>query len=352
MISFQCVCGRQLKVADDRAGQEGQCPDCSRWLAIPETALMAQGVVASANETATAPPVALRDGMPPSSPAASGTRRRRDLVYLVVGLVAAAAVVLLIVYWPFDTSSGRDSLASETASDLASRKAASEGNLKLLIAGLRQMHDVTGELPPPAICDQKSGKPLLSWRVAVLPFIEQKPLYEAFHLNEPWDSEHNRQLLDKMPKVFEIRSVTKAEPYTTHYQAIVGEGAAWELQPKAGRPLGAAGLKLNSFTDGAANTILLVEAAQPVPWTKPEDVAYNPGSMQSRLGGVFTEGFHVGMADGSVRLVGWSPPEVVLTRLITRAGKEYLPKDWYLPGDHKWSEKPIKLEKKTPGAGG
>jgi RNA polymerase sigma factor (sigma-70 family) len=114
-------------------------------------------------------------------------------------------------------------------------------NLKTLALAVLNYNDACGYLPPPAITD-KNGKPLLSWRVAILPFIEQEALYKQFKLDEPWDSPHNKKLLARMPKVF--GPVVKNHPrYSTFYQYVVGPEAVftrWTGQP-APRPGGGTG---------------------------------------------------------------------------------------------------------------
>ena len=68
---------------------------------------------------------------------------------------------------------------------------------------MHNYHDTYGTFPPAATTDG-ADKPLLSWRVAILPFLEQQPLYEQFHLDEPWDSPHNKTLIEQMPQVYAI----------------------------------------------------------------------------------------------------------------------------------------------------
>src|SRR5438093_7201056 len=77
----------------------------------------------------------------------------------------------------------------------------SVNNLKQLALAMHNYHDTYGHLPPAALKNKK-GKPLLSWRVALLPFVEEDKLYKEFRLDEPWDSAHNKKLLAKMPKLF------------------------------------------------------------------------------------------------------------------------------------------------------
>src|SRR5438445_25177 len=82
----------------------------------------------------------------------------------------------------------------------------------------------------PAI-DDAAGKPLLSWRVMLLPYLEQAPLYHQFRFNEPWDSEHNKKLLQHMPAVYAAPGIKTKEPGMTYYQGFVGKGAGWEYEP-------------------------------------------------------------------------------------------------------------------------
>src|SRR5439155_1388856 len=119
---------------------------------------------------------------------------------------------------------------------------------------------------PAAAVYDKDGKAILSWRVLILPYIEQDRLYRKFRLNEPWDSPHNKKLLEMMPKTYAAPNAKGDPPYTTHYQVFVGPGAGFE---------GKRGLRIGDFTDGTSNTILVAEAARAVPWTKPEDLPYD-----------------------------------------------------------------------------
>src|SRR5262249_20216865 len=116
--------------------------------------------------------------------------------------------------------------------------------------------------PPRAIFDDQ-GKPLLSWRVQILPFLDQEELYQQFRLDEPWDSEHNKPLIDKMPNVFSDPRFD-LPPGKTVYQAVVGPGTAFD---------GRQGLKPAQIIDGTSNTIGVVEVGpeHAVPWTKPVD---------------------------------------------------------------------------------
>jgi hypothetical protein len=153
-----------------------------------------------------------------------------------------------------------------------------------------------GNLPAVAIFD-KAAKPLLSWRVQLLPYLGEEKLYKEFHLDEPWDSNHNKKLIAKMPKVFGSSNPKLNEQGKTVYLAPTGKGTAW--------PGGAAALRYPaSFPDGTSNTILFVLAddAHAVEWTKPEDLKIDPKKPHTGLGQRGGR-FLVGLADGSVHVV-------------------------------------------------
>jgi hypothetical protein len=164
-------------------------------------------------------------------------------------------------------------------------------------------------------------KLLLSWRVAMLPYIEQGPLYTEFHLDEPWDSPHNKTLIEKMPKIY--APVRKpGQPGYTHLQMVVGPGA---MDPPVARFPG-------SFPDGMSNTIAVVEAAEPVIWTKPDDVMLTgkelPKDLRKKFGRQFPGGFNVVMWDGSARIVRDSVSDRTLCLLINPADGQPIPDDW------------------------
>jgi RNA polymerase sigma factor (sigma-70 family) len=154
-----------------------------------------------------------------------------------------------------------------------------------------------------------SGNALLSWRVALLPYLGEQELYKQFNRNEPWDSPHNKKLLSRMPKVYAAPGVASLEPGMTYYQVFVGEHAAFEKHRA---------LRLADFPDGLSNTILIVEAGSPVPWTKPEDLHYATDDPLPQLGGLFSEIFNAAFADGAVAVLSKKADPETLRRAITR----------------------------------
>jgi hypothetical protein len=204
-------------------------------------------------------------------------------------------------------------------------RARSASNLKQIALALHNYHDVYGAFPCPAVYG-KGGTPLLSWRVAILPFVEQAGLYKQFRFEEPWDSAHNKKLLDKMPAVYGLPGAKGVAPHATYYRVFTGPNAAFP-QPRVLRPGQVTfGLRLAQIVDGASNTLLVVEAGEAVPWTKPDELAYDPKKPLPKLGGLFPEGLHAALADGSVKFLDRKVEEKALRALITPAGGEVV--DW------------------------
>ena len=209
----------------------------------------------------------------------------------------------------------------------ASGRMKAQNNLKQIGLSLLNYSDSNGSNIPVlgigangAPIRNATDKPLLSWRVAILPYIEEGALYKEFKLNEPWDSVHNKKLLEKMPKIF--ASVEKpGKAGFTHLQMIVGPG---------GMPLGARFPA--SITDGTSNTIAVAESAESVEWTKPEDITLPaklaPGALKKKFGGQFPGGFNVAMWDGSVRFVKDTVSERTLGLALNPNDGQPLGSDW------------------------
>lgn len=198
---------------------------------------------------------------------------------------------------------------------IAARRMSSANNLRQLTLSLLNYEATYRKVPSAAILDKTTKIPLLSWRVAILPFIEEQALYDQFHLDEAWDSPHNIQLLDKMPATFKCPNVSLAPGYT-NYLAVSG--------PDFAMPLDVA-LPLATFLDGTSNTAVLVESAagSAVPWTAPQDFTPTEADPFKALTPfVNPAGFHVAMMDCSVQFIpkGFEPSK--LWRLFTRAGSD------------------------------
>jgi prepilin-type processing-associated H-X9-DG protein len=199
-----------------------------------------------------------------------------------------------------------------------SARTQSANQLRQIGLAMHNYHDSFAAFPAAAIYD-KAGKPLLSWRVQILPFIDQEELYKQFHLDEPWDSEHNKKLLEKIPEVFAPQKGQTMEKYATFYQGFAGPDAFFE---------GKRGIRIASITDGTSNTLMIVEAANAVPWTKPDDLPYDPKKPLPKLGGHFKGGFNALFCDGSVRFIKESIAKETLHLLIQRSDGQVIPNDF------------------------
>jgi hypothetical protein len=231
----------------------------------------------------------------------------------VLGASPAAAPVLVGLLLP----------AVQSARE-AARRTQMANNVRQVVLAMLIHEDATRSLPSQAICD-KQGKPLLSWRVAMLPYLEEGGLYEQFRLDEPWDSEHNRKLIERMPAVYADPSAPDEQAAgLTTIQVLTGKGTPFAVAAEA---IGAA-----EITDGTSNTVAIVEVSpdQAVPWTKPDDLEFGPDEPLAGVGNPRRPGglFLIGFFDGSVRFV--IPEEVgpeVFKALVTPAGGEQVSLD-------------------------
>lgn len=175
---------------------------------------------------------------------------------------------------------------------------------------------------PPAYTVDKAGKPLLSWRVLILPYLEQDALYKEFHLDEPWDSEHNRTLIDKMPLTYHC-------PAGSSKRADIGKTTYLTPRGKATIFPGSEGIKIQQITDGTSNTIFFVDASdgRAVTWTKPDDWDVDPNLDLKGIFGHHPGGTPFSYADGSVRFIKESVAPGLLEKLITRDGGEVIGQD-------------------------
>jgi hypothetical protein len=196
----------------------------------------------------------------------------------------------------------------------AARRARCVNNLRQLVVAIHNYVSANRTFPRAASTDS-NGKPLLSWRVAILPYLEQNELYNKFKLDEPWDSPHNKALLKEMPAVFLCVDRVKPEPFTTSYRVLMGPGAALENDRET---------SINEFTDGTSNTLLVVESKDAVPWTKPDELKFDPKEAPSLCGAGSPHpgGFNAATADGAVHFLKNTIDRNLFRKLVTRNGGE------------------------------
>jgi hypothetical protein len=226
----------------------------------------------------------------------------------------------------------------------AANRMASANNLKQIgLATINHADTNNGTIVPSVVYD-KTGKPLYSWRVLILPYVEQPFLYDKFKLDEPWDSPNNLPLVKQMPRSFAYPQREQDErDGLTYYQVVDGPGAVFDSTLPAPGTLVAMQLSNarsgivtvyrspqvisypTGIPDGASNTFLIVEARDPVPWTSPRDLSYGPNKPLPSFGLPSQDDFNALMADASIRRIPLKTKEATLRAFITRNGNEVIP---------------------------
>jgi hypothetical protein len=189
-------------------------------------------------------------------------------------------------------------------------------NMRAIGIAMHNYHASFNHLPPHAIYNKDHKKPLLSWRVALLPYLEQDALYREFHLDEPWDSEHNKKLLEKMPAIYRRPGAKADNGFKTPYLLPIGSEAVFTAEPKS--------MSWREFENDASMTIFLVEADddKSVPWTKPDDWTFDRKKPRDGLGKNYADGFLVCFADGSVRFLQNTIADAKVVEGLTPNGKK------------------------------
>ncbi len=186
-------------------------------------------------------------------------------------------------------------------------------HFKQLALAMHNFHDNYGFFPGKYTVDT-NGRPLLSWRVALLPYLEQAPLYAKFKLDEPWDSEHNLPLAAQMPDVFRVEGdELAADKCCVRLPVIAGGLWSGDGPPRTFRDI----------TDGTSNTIWVATAPKSaaVVWTKPDDWNLEEDKLKEQFFGdqaVVTTSY----ADGSAHTITPAITAKTLKALLTMAGGE------------------------------
>ncbi len=219
------------------------------------------------------------------------------------GITVATAGVLVGLLLP----------AVQAAREAARRMSASN-NLKQIGLGIHNYHSAYRHLPADIV--DEDGTPLLSWRVAILPFIEQQALYQQFHLDEAWDSPHNTKLSKTMVQVFQDPSLP-LPPGQTVFHAMVGDGLMFSAGEES---------RFRDVTDGLSNTIMVVEAdaSEAVPWAAPKNIEIAMDAPLKQMGHIHQGGFHVLMGDGAVIFITHSIDLGLFKSLLTSSGGEVI----------------------------
>ena len=236
-------------------------------------------------------------------------------------------------------------LPATLAARRAAQRAQSQNNLKQIALAMHNYHAMYKRFPPAVIVENGVKR---SWRVELLPFLDEVQLHALYRKDEPWDSRANRRVLASMPAVFRHPADDREEPFASYF-AVVAENAekssgrfggptAWRAEGPPGE-----GFRIADVRDGTVSTIMAVESKRPVPWTKPEDVTFDAaanlnaqGSPEPPTGewaaalklGGFTPGvFQVAFVDGSVGTIAEAVDPSVLRAMFTRNGGEIVDRD-------------------------
>jgi hypothetical protein len=190
--------------------------------------------------------------------------------------------------------------------------------IKQIAVALYNYHDTYGSFPPAYVADA-TGKPMHSWRVLLLPFLEYSTLYQSYSMAEPWDGPNNRKLLDQRPSVYHCPSRV-CGPTLTSYVAIVG--------PKTAFP-GSKATKLSDIRDGTSRTIMIAEVSNvDIAWTEPRDLDTESMSWviddpsKPSFSSPHSVGPAVIFADAMLRRLGRFQPAATLKALTTINGGE------------------------------
>jgi hypothetical protein len=287
------ACGTPVDAPDHLLGQTMTCPSCH----APFTA------------------------RPESGPAAKPRSNIGMILVLAIGIPLAMALVAccgIVGVGGYVVYTGAQGVKkAQEKQRIEDQKQETRNKLVQLALAMENYHQTFHKFPASAISGP-DGKPLLSWRVDILPWLDEGDVFKEFRLNEPWDSPHNKALISRRPKgLAPPEGLGDPDPTMTYFQVITGSDTVF--------PGGKFQVRIPDITDGTTNTFLIVDAGNAVPWTKPDDLTYKAGGPLPKLGGRFTDGFHAAMADGHVQFFRHGTPattEANLRALITRNGGE------------------------------
>jgi hypothetical protein len=287
-FSFTCPhCGATTNVADQYAGQSGPCVGCGKIVAIPSAAGgLPSGVY----------------GPPPKGGLGTGAIILIVLAALVPVLLVIGGILVALL------------LPAVQAAREAARRAACSNNMKQIGLAMHNYHD-RYKCFPPAFIPDKHGKPKHSWRVLLLPYMDEQGLYKQYRFDEPWNGPHNKALAERMPSVYRCPSqagASEADRSQTSYVMLVGPHAISS---------GSASRRISDIKDGLSNTIMVVEeGAQGINWLEPRDLASTEIVDQKYTNhpGVFDALF----CDGSVRAISKSVDPKTLEALTSIDGGE------------------------------
>ncbi|MBC8352427.1 MAG: DUF1559 domain-containing protein [Planctomycetes bacterium] len=290
-ISFSCPhCGHATQAADHFAGQTGPCVSCGAQVTIP----MAGGY---------------QGGGPPvrsSSSSSAGAMVGFVLVAALGVMIVGGGVLALLL------------LAVKTGPQRAPRNECAT-NLKQIGLAMHNYHDVYKTFPPAFIPDE-NGEPERSWRVLLLPFLDQQTMFQQYDFNEPWDAPENQFAVSTDVPTYRCPSDPTSAPTDTSYVVLTGPGTIFEEGKDP---------SIRNIIDGTSNTIMAVElSGSGINWCEPKDldvaefVAMFGTSRTGMSSSPHPGGLNVLMADGSVQFLSFNIDATLAEALATCNGQE------------------------------
>jgi len=309
-IPFVCPhCGLKTDVDARYAGQSGPCAGCGQTVVIPWP-----GVAGG-----------------PGRPAPSGGL---SPVAIVVIVVVVLLLVLLVcggllfgtLFWRLSMPSGQMGrpVTPQAAPAVVRPSDPCSNNLRQIGLALQNYHDRYKCFPPAYVADEK-GKPKHSWRVLLLPFVDEQALYAQYNFKEPFDGPANRRLAQRPVSAYQCPESAAADTANASYVMLVGPGTLSD-GPKS--------TKLSDVRDGTSNTIAIVEIpGTGVNWMEPKDMTLDefvatfprPGGPVQAKGSNHPGFINVLILDGSARSLSTSTPAATIRAMATIAGGEAMP---------------------------
>ena len=285
-------CNHEFEVENAAEANALNCPACGQSIAVVE---------------ADAPPVAAQVVQAtPAAPKSSNTCLIIGIVLAVIGALSIPVIAILVALL----------LPAVNAAREAARRNQCINHVRQITIAMQMYEEDHGTLPPAYVADE-NGKPMHSWRVLLLPYLEEQRLYDQYDMDKPWDSPENLAVTQQMPAIYACPSSVAGDSQT-HYMVIVGADTAFP---------GSQGIASQDIEDGLGTTLLIVESANSVHWSEPIDVDAATtdfqinGSSGSGIGSHHTGGAVASFADGSTRYLSNESPGAVQA-MSTRAGGE------------------------------
>ncbi len=248
-------------------------------------------------------------------PADAPNRQLKTIRYLNV---VAVAMVALYIFWPSGPRAVRGP---------GDRSVMCRNRMREIATALLHYESVRGEFPPAVVTDE-NGKPMHSWRVLIMPYMERKDVYDAYDFDEPWDGPNNRKLAEKVNlEFFHCPSTERSDDDgTTDYVLVVGPEAIFDVGKSVSQ-------SFLAEHDGADSTIMLIETKNSgIHWMEPRDLTIDEAVKSISPGGQgtnHTNSINVAFAGGSVRRLSTDATPETFRALLTAAGGETLDEDAY-----------------------